>query len=178
MPRGSAGASRYFGKQDFAQNSYDILKASSALPVACQPYPIGERSFFDGALGDCVPIDRAFQMGRDKVVLILTKPASVHRTPERNSKVAKLIRRLYPAAAEQLCRRAKRYNAGVDRAEELVQQGRVLIVAPDDTCGVDTLTRKRDALDQLYHKGLKDGTCIAAFVQDHKEAESWATSSS
>lgn len=165
------GAPHYFGKQDFAQDNYDILKASSSLPVACQPYPIGGRAYFDGALGDCVPLDRAFAMGCDKVVLILTKPASVRRTAERDSKVAKLIRRRYPAAAEQLCRRAKHYNACVDRAEELAQQGRVLIVAPDDTCGVDTLTRKRDALDQLYHKGLKDGERIAAFVQDHKEAQ-------
>ncbi len=163
------GLPRYFGKRDLAQDDYDILKASSALPVACRPYPIGGRSYFDGALGDCIPLDRAFGMGCDKVVLILTKPESVRRTPERDSRVASLIRHRYPAAAERLRQRAEHYNAGVDRAQELARQGRVLIVAPDDTCGVDTLTRKRDALERLYRKGLEDGGRIAPFMRDDRE---------
>lgn len=41
----------------------------------------------------------------------------------------------------------------------------VLIVAPDDTCGVDTLTKDVEALNKLYNKGYKDGTKIKAFMK-------------
>ena len=30
--------------------------------------------YFDGALGDPVPVQKAFELGCDRVVLILTKP--------------------------------------------------------------------------------------------------------
>lgn len=45
------GAPVCFDKSDMAQDDYDILKASSALPLACRPYPVHGRECFDGALG-------------------------------------------------------------------------------------------------------------------------------
>ena len=45
------------------------------------------------------------------------------------------------------------------------RQGKLLIVAPDDTCGVRTLSRDRDALLRLYEKGLRDGQKIPAFLR-------------
>ena len=104
------------------------------------------------------------QCGCDKVVVVLTKPESVPRTSERDCKLAKLIRRRYPAAAEKLCRRAETYNAGVAAARAYAGQGRALIVSPDDTCGVDTLCRDSTALKKLYAKGYDDGGGIAAFL--------------
>ena len=45
-------------------------------------------------------------------------------------------------------------------------QGRLLIVAPDDTCGVSTLTRDKGKLLALYEKGVQDGAQIRAFVSE------------
>ena len=71
-------------------------------------------------------------------------------------------------AAKQLRLRARRYNNGVDLAKAYEAEGRVLIVSPDDTCGVDTLTWDRDALQRLYEKGYRDGGAIAAFFAEIK----------
>ena len=35
------GEARYFGKEDMAQDNYDIFKASSSSPFFCPPYEIG-----------------------------------------------------------------------------------------------------------------------------------------
>ena len=40
----------------------------------------------------------------------------------------------------------------------------MLVVAPEDTFGVDTLTRDKDALDRLYRAGFADGEKIKAFL--------------
>lgn len=40
----------------------------------------------------------------------------------------------------------------------------MLIIAPDDTCGVKTLTRDQEALKKLYTKGLHDAEAIRDFV--------------
>ena len=49
-------------------------------------------------------------------------------------------------------------------AQDYARQGKLLIVAPDDTCGVRTLSRDPDALSRLYEKGLRDGEKIPAFL--------------
>ena len=158
------GQVHYFDKSDVHQDDYNIMKASCALPFACKPYPIGGTVYYDGALGDPVPIEKAFQLGCDRVVLILTKPVNMLRSPKKDEKVAACIRRAYPAAAQQLCQRAQRYNESVALARMLARQGKVLIVAPEDTCGVDTLTKDRQALRRLYEMGYADAQKITDYL--------------
>jgi len=155
------GEPKYFDKGDIRQDDYSIMKASSAIPFVCRPYQVQGRLYYDGALGDPVPAEKAFQLGCDRVVVILTKPESELRNPKKDEKLAAGIRRKYPAAAEKLCGRAQRYNEGVALAQEYAKQGKVLIIAPDDTCGVDTLKKDKEALRRLYDKGYADGKKIA-----------------
>lgn len=159
------GEARYFDKSSLRQDDYSVLKASSAIPFLCRPREVEGIPYFDGALGDPVPVEKAFAMGCDKVVLILTKPKAVPRTPGQDMRFAKRIQKAYPSAAEKLRTRVRRYNAGVEAAKEYEAQGRLLIVAPDDTCGVDTLTRDRGALENFYKKGYGDARAIADFLE-------------
>ena len=158
------GESRYFGIDDMPKDKYDPPKASCSIPGVCKPYEIDERLYFDGALGDTIPLEAAFDMGCMKVVLILTRPVNFVREAGSDIKMAKLIERKYPIAAERLRTRAERYNYGVELAKELEREGLVLIVAPEDTFGVGTLTRDHDALEQLYLAGYFDGAKIKDFV--------------
>lgn len=80
-------------------------------------------------------MEKAFQCGCDKVVVILSKPRDFIRSPKKDITLADRIRKKYPLAAEQLEKRAEHYNQGVQLAKEYEAQGRVLIVAPDHTCG-------------------------------------------
>lgn len=159
------GQATYFDKSHIHQDDYSIMKASCALPFACKPYPIGGTVYYDGALGDPVPVEKAFQLGCDRVVLILTKPEHMLRSPKKDEKVAACIRHAYPAAAQQLCRRAQRYNESVALARMRARQGKALIVAPEDTCGVDTLTRDKQALRRLYEMGYADGQKITDYLR-------------
>ena len=158
------GLPRYFGKGDVGPGKLDPMKASSALPFLCRPYVIDGVPYYDGALADPVPVAKAFDLGCERVVLLLTRPKLTMRTSARDDRFAARIRGEFPAAAERLRRRARSYNSGVELAMELEARGRVLVVAPDDTCGVDTLTRDREALRRLYEKGLADGGAVARFL--------------
>lgn len=160
------GEAKYFTKADLAQDRYDIFKASSAIPVVCRPHEVNGVLYYDGALADPVPIAKAFQMGCDKVVLLLTLPQDHVRSPKKDQFLADRLRRTYPIAAKELARRAQTYNASVALAKAFADEGRLLIVAPDDTCGVSTLTKSREKLLQLYEKGYQDGAKIRAFVSD------------
>lgn len=157
------GVIKYFDKSDMSRNHYDILKASCSIPFVCHPYSIGGVPYYDGALSDPVPIEKAFSLGCEKVVLILTKPRDFLRTPDKDRKLAAGIRKRYPLAAAQLERRAARYNDGIALARQYEKQGKLLIVAPDDTCGMDTLTRNPEAMKRFYEKGFRDGGKIVSF---------------
>lgn len=60
--------------------------------------------------------------------------------------------------------RAEHYNEGVALARTYAEQDMLLIVAPDNTCGVNTLKRDPAALRQLYEKGYRDGQRIISFL--------------
>ncbi|MDD5901346.1 MAG: patatin family protein [Lachnospiraceae bacterium] len=158
------GETKYFDRRDIRRDCYDILKASSSLPVVNRPYVVNGIPYFDGGLADPVPIKKAFADGCDRVVLLLSRPEDFVRVPDKDERVAKRLRKKYPKAAAELALRYKKYNDGVALAKEYAKQGKVLIVAPDDCLGVDTLTKDRDNIRRLFEKGLEDGKKIAAFV--------------
>lgn len=159
------GEAAYFNKNDLEQDNYNILKASCSIPFVCRPYEIEGVPYYDGALSDPVPVEKAFQCGCDKVVVILTKPEDFIRNSKEDEKFARRIQKKYPVSAENLRQRADRYNREVGLAKQYRDEGRVLIIAPDDTCGVDTLTRDQKALRRLYKKGYKDAQVIQEFLK-------------
>ena len=159
------GEVRYFTKADMAQDHYQILMASSCVPGVNRPYKIDGVPYFDGALSDPVPIQKAFAEGCDRVVLILTKPADIPRKPGKDRVLADLIQRQYPIAARQLRQRAERYNRAVQLAKNYKKEGRVIVLSPDDISGVDALKRNRPALQRLYQKGVQDGKKLLNWIK-------------
>ena len=158
------GKAVYFDKSCISQDRYDVLKASCALPIACHPYEVDGTPYFDGALSDPIPVKKAFDLGCDRVILLLTRPEDQARDLHEDDKAVKLLHHRYPAASASLHLRAKKYNDSVAYTRKLAEEGKALIVAPDDTCGVTTLTRDPEPLHQLYRKGYADGVKISTFL--------------
>lgn len=95
------GQPRYFDKSHISQDDYSVLKASSAIPFVCHPYAVGDTLYYDGALGDTVPIRKAFELGCDRVVLLLTLPLDTVRTADKDRKLATRIRKKIPAGSRE-----------------------------------------------------------------------------
>lgn len=158
------GVARYFEKEEIQRNHYDFLKASSCIPVMNHPVEIEGHRYFDGGLADPVPLDFAFEQGADKVVLLLTKPANEMRKPKENRFLSTLLHPAYPVAAKNLSARATRYNQALEKARSLQEEGKVLILGPDDIEGMNTLTKDRKVFMDLYLKGYHDAKRIPEFL--------------
>ena len=163
--RADTGEAQYFTKEDMSQDNYQILMASSCIPGVNRPYEIDGIPYFDGALSDPVPIEKAFAEGCDRVALILTKPVDIPRKSGKDLMLSKLIQRKYPIAAQQFRMRAERYNRTVQLAKNYEKKGQMIILSPDDISGVDTLKRNRPALQRLYQKGIKDGKRLLDWIK-------------
>lgn len=158
------GETTYFDKSDMTQDDYHILKASCSIPVVCKPYFVDGIPYYDGGIADPIPLKKAFKDGCDKVAVILTKPLDVVRIQKKDVPLARILRHKYVKAAENLLLRYKKYNECITLAKEYAKQGKVLIIAPSDCCGMSTLTKNKKCIDNLYHMGYKDALALQEFL--------------
>ncbi|HPR96882.1 MAG TPA: patatin family protein [Thermotogota bacterium] len=158
------GETVYFDKRNISQDDYRIFMASSSIPVACKPYEVNGIPCYDGGLADPVPVRKAMEDGCDKVVVILTKPRDLVRTPDKDVRMARFIRRKYKAVAGSMAMRYKKYNEGVALAKAYEKQGKALIIAPEDCCGMKTLTKSRESMQKMYDQGYSSAELIVPFL--------------
>lgn len=156
------GEAVYFSKDDISKDDYRVLMASSTLPGINKPYVIDGTPYFDGALADPIPIEKAIADGCDKVVVILTRPSSYERKLGKDPVFARMILRDYPASAKRMMQRAKRYNASLYLAKYYERQGKALIVAPESIHGMKTLTKDIEAIHSMYDAGYSDAVQSAS----------------
>ena len=159
-----SGKTKYFTKEDIKQDDYRVLSASCNIPILNRPVEIDGIKYFDGGFADPVPIQKAFDEGCDKVVLILTRPVDIPRSSKRDRIFAKLLKKKYPMAAENLANRAEQYNSSIKIAKKLEKEGKVLILSPSNVYGLDTLTRKKESMLKLYEDGKKAAEKISNWI--------------
>lgn len=150
---GETGEPHYFTKDDFRQDFYEPLKASSAIPGVCKPVSIDGTDYFDGGVSDPIPVEKALADGCDHVFLILTKPIDFVKKPEMFKSAYTKVLKNYPAVIKKLNIRHETYNNGIKKALELSKEGKVTIIAPDDGYSVTAFTRNLRELNHLYNEG-------------------------
>ncbi|KAB7790004.1 patatin-like phospholipase family protein [Bifidobacterium leontopitheci] len=160
------GSTKYFDKSRIRFDDFDAVKASSAVPVACEPYVVDGVPYYDGGIADPVPVQKALDDGYDRVVVVLTRLRDVLREQKKDLGPARILQHRYPAAAERLRERYRTYNDEVALAKEYEKDGRVLILAPDDLCGLSTLSKTFEGLEMMYRKGYAAAGAIADFLAD------------
>ena len=154
----------YFPKSAYKEDDYRVLKASCCLPAICKSVLIDTIPYFDGGVSDPIPIEKAFCDGCEKVVLILTRPKTELHNPSVDKKAAALIKNKFPETAKILNRRFEIYNSSLKKALDYEKEGKVLIIAPDSSKGIGTLTRDKNKLMKLYNEGYEKASAIKDFI--------------
>ncbi|ASS38224.1 patatin-like phospholipase family protein [Mogibacterium pumilum] len=150
----NTGKTKYFTKADLNYNNYAPINASSCVPVVNKPYKIDGVEYFDGGIADPIPYKKALDDGCDELVIILTRPKDSYRVGNSDKRMAQVLARQYPKAAELLEHRAEIYNIQLDAVKKLEEEGVATIIAPKSIGKLKTLTRDIDKLKSLYRKGL------------------------
>lgn len=158
------GRAAYFSKSAYKKDDYSVLKASCCLPAVCKPIVLNGVPYYDGGVIDPIPIEKAFYDGCEKVVLIITRPKDELHDSSLDKKAAALIRLRFPKTASVLSHRDERYNHSLQKALEYEKEGKALIIAPDSSNGLGTLTKDKEKLAALYNEGYKKAELIKAFI--------------
>lgn len=133
----------------------DILVASCSLPVMFQPVKIGRHYYLDGGIADSIPYEHAFEMGCDKLIVVLTREREYVKTKEKAIAVTNFLYQKYPKIVDALNLRAERYNASMKRLRELEDEGKVFVIAPETTFGVGRTETDTVKLRRLYDEGYR-----------------------
>ncbi len=134
-----------------------LLQATCAIPLMFPVYHLEGRPCLDGGCADAIPWKRAFAQGCDRVVVILTRERTFQKGPDRSLWVLERTFRQYPRFLEVMRTRAERYNRCRAELFALEREGRVKVIAPEDTLGCSRTEKDLDTLRALWQEGYFAG---------------------
>lgn len=150
----TTGKAEYLTKDCILRNNLWALKASSAMPVACQPFVYNDTVYFDGGVADPIPVEKAIELGCDKVFVIIPRPAT--KKTHEFSKYMKPFLKEYPDVLKLMKRRPEIYNNKLDTLNNLIKSGKVILISPDNDYDINMMTRDKKKLGVFYKKGYDD----------------------
>lgn len=157
---------KYFTKKDIRKNDYRIFACSSCLPILCQAYYYEDHYYYDGTISDPIPVEKVFNDGCDKVIVVLTRPKDYIKNDGKRYLFYGKLRKKYPAFTEALEKRCDTYNNQLQEIKDkYVENGKVLIIAPESTKGLKTLSKDKSFFEKLYKEGYKKGELIKDFIK-------------
>ena len=155
----------YFDKDDMSLDHYETLMTSSCVPGVNRSYIFRGKPYFDGGISDPIPIKKAMELGCDKLIVILTRPKKAFRKPRADARVSRIVSFRFPYAADAIKVRCDVYNEQLKYALKLEDEGKIIIVAPEDISNLKTLTKDVTSLNRMYRLGYTDAIKIKDYLK-------------
>lgn len=150
------GEAEYFSEENNPERLLTIMKATCSVPMLCEPVELDGKHYLDGSIADSIPIERALDMGCDRLVIVLTKPGKT-TAPTDYSKFKAVINKMYkdyPNFIEACISRVERYERTVSLMEELEEDGRAIIIRPT-LSAISKFEKDPEKIAQSYNDGVR-----------------------
>lgn len=134
-----------------------LLEATCAIPLMFPIIRVDGQPYLDGGCADAIPWKRAFEAGCDRVAVVLTRERDYHKQGDGSLRALGRAFRKYPAFMDTLRGRSERYNACREELFALEREGKVLVIAPEDTLGCSRTEKNLDILRALWQEGYFAG---------------------
>lgn len=146
------GKACYWEEKHDEKRIIDIVKASSSLPYACPIIHVDGRPMLDGGIVDSIPLLRAVEQGYDKLVVVLTRNKG-YRKSVKEVMVPRFIYKEYPRLRVALRNRNKIYNEQLELVERLEDEGKIVVIRPEEPIVVGRMETNVRKLTDLYKQG-------------------------
>ena len=148
------GKACYWEEKHDEKRIIDIVKASSSLPYACPVIYVDGRPMLDGGIVDSIPLLRAQNQGYSKLVVVLTRNRG-YRKSIKEVFVPAFIYKEYPRLRVALRNRNKLYNEQLDLVERLEDEGKIIVIRPENPIVVGRMETSVKKLTDLYNEGYQ-----------------------
>ncbi|MGN0772959.1 MAG: patatin family protein [Candidatus Ventricola sp.] len=133
----------------------EMMRASASMPFCSRMVEIGGKKYLDGGIADSIPVRQALAMGFDRVIVVLTQPASYRKGP-MNKALIRAYYRKYPNLCRTLMERHERYNAQTAEVRRLEEEGKIFVIRPKSPLNIRRLEKNPAELARVHGIGLSD----------------------
>ena len=148
------GRACYWEEKHDEKRIIEIVKASSSLPYACPMSYVDGHPMLDGGIVDSIPLLRAYELGYDKCVVVLTRNKG-YRKSTKKVPVPSFIYKQYPRLRVALRNRNKIYNEQLELVERLEEEGKIIVIRPEKPIVVGRMETSVKKLTDLYNQGYE-----------------------
>lgn len=156
------GQPMYLSERHDRQRALDIVRASSSLPYVSKIVTVDGIPMLDGGITDSIPVQRAFDMGHQHNVVVLTRNKG-WRDTGKDRRIPYLYRN-YPRLRVALNHRHKSYNEQIQMVDNLEAAGKITCIRPIRPLEVGRIEKDTDKLERLYEEGFSLGE---EFCREH-----------
>ena len=143
------------------------ILASCSIPLMFPTVELEGGEYLDGGCADAIPWKHALEMGCDRVVVILTRERDYRKEPDGSMRAIARTFKKNPAFVEAMTTRAQRYNQNREELFEAEKEGKVLVIAPEDTLGCSRTERDTEILRALWQQGYFAGRKLLPQMQEY-----------
>ena len=165
------GEAVYKELEDLSDEDMAYMRASASMPVVSRPVKIGGHEYLDGGISDSIPLKKFEEMGYEKNVVVLTRPAGYRKTPQ--PKIMGTLLKKYPGVKNALQKRHEVYNETLDYIEERRKQGAAYVIAPPQALKIGRIEHDPEVMRNVYYLGRREGlrhlAAVKEFLQENEE---------
>lgn len=134
--------------------TWRTLLASCALPLLFPVIDLNGKKYMDGGISNPIPVDEAMRRGCNKNIVIITRELGYHKDKEQGAGLAGAMLHKYPAFRRLLLTRAERYNVSHRAVVKMAEEGKLFLIAPEDTIGWKRTDKEPERLKMMYDCGV------------------------
>lgn len=152
----NTGECVYFSKE--ADDFEKCIIASASMPLVSKMVDIDNELYLDGGISEHLPLG-FINDEYDDVICVLTKPITYrkNRISKAQARLYKVMYKKYPILLEKLLNEDSVYNEQRQKVENLYNDGKIIIVQPDERFKVRRVERNKDFIREGYELGYKAG---------------------
>ena len=141
-----------FGDKEWTQK----MIASGTLPVLVRtPSLINGRRKFDGGITDPLPVEKAYEMGAKKIIVIRTYKKEFRRKLKIENYIGALLSQKYPKLRRALLNHDKTYNKALDFINNPPKDCEIVQLCPPEKLKTKRDSKNIELLKGDYEVGKK-----------------------
>ncbi|MCR5733457.1 MAG: patatin family protein [Lachnospiraceae bacterium] len=131
------------------------IRASSSMPLVSNIVHLEGMRLLDGGITDSIPLAFMQDKGYDKNVVVLTKPVSYVKTPNKAMPYVRMKYREYPEFIRAMQNRHIMYNEEKEYILSEEKRGNAFVIAPDEPLPLGHICHDETLLQKAYDIGYE-----------------------
>ena len=147
------GKAEYIKVND-AKRDMEYLRASGSMPFVSNLVEINGNKYLDGAVSDPIPLQKAIDMGYEKIIVVQTRPADYTKT--KSLLPFSIVYKKYPEFVKTAKNAYINYNKTLDLIKKYENEGKIIVLRPSKKIKMQRVEKNLNKLQAIYDVGVKD----------------------